>query len=131
MTDPAKPGPGSVSWFDLTVQNAEEIRDFYTAVVGWQTSPVDMGGYNDFCMIPSAGGDPVAGVCHARGANAALPPQWMIYITVEDVDESAKICVERGGELIAEPRDMGDSGRYCVIRDPAGAVAALFANKNQ
>ena len=25
--------------------------------------------------------------------------------------------------------DMGEQGRYCVIRDPAGAVLALFTPK--
>jgi hypothetical protein len=28
--------------------------------------------------------------------------------------------------VLAAPRNFGGQGRYCVIRDPAGAVAALF-----
>ena len=28
--------------------------------------------------------------------------------------------------MIAPPRDMAGEGRYAVIRDPAGAVAALY-----
>jgi hypothetical protein len=43
------------------------------------------------------------------------------------VDSSAARCVELGGTVLAGPRGMGSYGRYCVIRDPAGAVAALFA----
>ena len=43
-----KASVGSIMWTDLTVENAERIRDFYSAVVGWTTSGVDMGGYNDF-----------------------------------------------------------------------------------
>lgn len=35
-------------------------------------------------------------------------------------------CVELGGAVIARPRAMGSQGRYCVVRDPAGAVAAFF-----
>jgi hypothetical protein len=60
-------------------------------------------------------------------AHADLPPQWLIHITVPDVDASASRCVERGGKVVAGPRGMGSYGRYCVIQDPAGAVAALFA----
>jgi predicted enzyme related to lactoylglutathione lyase len=60
-------------WADLTVEQAEEIRDFYCEVVGWQPSAVEMGGYSDFNMsVPGAAG-PQAGICHARGANAGLP----------------------------------------------------------
>jgi predicted enzyme related to lactoylglutathione lyase len=127
MTDSRKPAVGTVGWIDLTVENAEEIMAFYNAVVGWTTSPVDMGDYSDFNMNTPESGEPVAGVCHARGGNADIPPHWMIYITVEDVDESITQCRERGGEVVVAPRDMGAHGRYCVIRDPAGAVAALIA----
>ena len=117
---------GSIGWIDITVPNAESLRDFYQNVTGWAPSTVDMGGYNDFCMHPSPGGEPVAGICHARGPNAAMPPQWIIYITVDDLDESIRRCRELGGRLRVPVRPMGATGRYCVIEDPAGAVAALF-----
>jgi len=126
MSD-AKPDIGTITWTDLTVDDAGELRDFYSEVVGWQPSPVDMGGYSDFTMIAPGSGKPIAGICHARGGNAGLPPQWLVYITVEDVDRSAARCVERGGEVIVGPKNMEGHGRYCVIRDPAGAVAALYA----
>jgi uncharacterized protein len=127
MSDANRPSVGSVAWVDLTVENAVAVRDFYRAVVGWESSDVDMPGYKDFCMNTPSGETPAAGICHARGSNADLPPQWLIYITVEDIDQSIARCVELGGRVIAGPRGMGSQGRYCVIRDPAGAVAALFA----
>ena len=33
---------------------------------------------------------------------------------------------EMGGEIIAGPFTMESCGRYCVFKDPASAVAALF-----
>lgn len=129
MSETAKPEIGAIGWTDLTVDNADEIRDFYCEITGWRPSPVDMGGYSDYNMNAPASGEAKAGVCHARGANAGLPAQWLIYITVEDVDRSARLAVEKGGKIIAAPKDMGDMGRYCVIQDPAGAVAGLFAYK--
>jgi predicted enzyme related to lactoylglutathione lyase len=121
------PKPGSIGWIDLTVPNAGELRDFYQAVAGWMTSEVAMGGYRDYCMHPEASSPPVAGVCHARGHNADLPAQWLIYITVADLDAAMARCRECGGRVIAGPKSMGGQARYCVIRDPAGAVAALYA----
>ena len=115
---------GTIGWIDLTVTDAEGIRDFYAAVVGWQSDAVDMSDYQDFCMLPKDG-EPAAGICHARGANAAIPPGWMIYITVENLDESLKQCEHLGGEVLGEPRSMGKD-RYCVIRDPSGATCALY-----
>ena len=46
-------------------------------------------------------------------------------ITVEDVDLSAKRCVELGGKILVEPKRAGKQ-RSCVIQDPAGAVTALY-----
>ena len=126
MSDPQTPKIGSIGWTDLTVPDAARIRDFYCAVVGWTTEAVPMGEYDDYCMV-DAGGTSVAGVCHARGANAGMPPSWLIYLNVADLEASAARCVELGGRLVAEPREIGSPGRYCVIEDPAGAVAALFA----
>ena len=121
-----KPEVGTITWTDLTVDNAEEVKNFYCEVVGWKSTPHKMEEYHDFNMIAPNSGETVTGICHARGDNANLPPQWLIYITVEDVDKSVKRCVELGGKLIDGPRMMGNS-RFCVIQDPAGAVAALIS----
>ena len=121
-----KPQVGTIMWQDLTVQNAEQVRDFYSEVVGWKTSPFDMGGYDDYNMSDPASDKTVAGICHARGEDANIPPQWLIYITVADVDESVRQCIKLGGKVIDGPRPIGDS-TFCVIQDPAGAVAALIS----
>jgi predicted enzyme related to lactoylglutathione lyase len=118
---------GTIGWVDLTIPDAPAVRDFYAAVAGWSPAPVPMGGYDDFAMTAAGTGEAAAGICHARGTNAGLPPQWLIYITVPDVDAGAATCLELGGQVLAGPKDMGGYGRYCVIQDPAGAVAALFA----
>lgn len=116
---------GLVTWMDMAVENADQVRDFYQAVVGWQSVPLSMGDYNDYCMNQPDSDKTVAGICHARGQNAKLPPVWMIYITVADLDASIAKCLELGGQLVTEPRAYG-AARFCVIRDPAGAVAALY-----
>jgi len=112
-----------IGWIDLTVEDAERVRDFYRDVVGFETSAVPMGGYDDYCLQPP-GGEPVAGVCHARGGNAGLPPVWLVYFTVADLDAALATCQARGGEIVAGPRRMGEA-RYAVVRDPAGAPSAL------
>lgn len=118
--------PGSIVWTDLTVKDAASVRDFYREVVGWNAAPLSMGDYEDFNMMPCGAETPVAGICHARGANANLPAQWLVYAQVEDVEASARRAQELGGAVFDWPRGMG-SLRFCVIRDPAGAVIALVS----
>jgi predicted enzyme related to lactoylglutathione lyase len=116
---------GSIAWHDLTVKDAPRVREFYERVVGWKSSGQSMGEYEDFNMMQPESGDTVAGVCHARGVNADVPPQWLMYVIVEDVDRSAAMCHELGGKVIVAPRQMG-GGRFCVVQDPAGAMCALY-----
>jgi predicted enzyme related to lactoylglutathione lyase len=85
-----------------------------------------MGDYNDYSMNTPESGETKAGICNKRGGNAHLPSQWMIYITVKNVDESAKVCKENGGKVLAGPKEIGGYGKFCWIEDPAGAVCALF-----
>ena len=119
---------GAIEWRDLTVENAEEIRDFYSEVVGWQHTAASMGDYDDFNMNLPDSGDTIAGICHARGGNASLPNQWLMYVRVEDVHESAERCRELGGTVMDGPKGMG-SILFCVIKDPQGAVIALISDK--
>lgn len=120
-----EPELGSIGWTDLTVPDAATVRDFYREVVGWQPQGVDMGGYEDFQML-RPDGQPAAGVCWARGPNTGLPAQWLIYIVIEDLDRSLERVRALGGEVIAGPRGAGGAARMAVVRDPAGAVAALY-----
>jgi uncharacterized protein len=123
MSENKKSGIGTIAWRDLTVNNAEEIKDFYCKVVGWEASPHDMGEYHDF-DIKTPEGETVTGICHAKETNATIPPQWLMYVKVENVKKSAETCVQNGGKILDGPRMMGQM-LFCVIQDPAGAVLAV------
>lgn len=125
METDSGPKIGTIVHHDLTVPAAERVRDFYAAVVGWTPEPVAMGDYDDYAMR-APGGEPAAGVCHARGVNADLPPQWLMYVAVEDLVASIARCEELGGEALTPIKGNEGEYRYCVIRDPAGAVLGLM-----
>jgi uncharacterized protein len=117
------PKIGTIGWVDLTVDDAPRVRDFYSAVVGWTPQSVSMGTYEDYGM--NSGPTSVAGICHARGVNANIPPAWLIYVVVADLAASLAACQAHGGDVIDGPRSMG-GGQMAIIRDPAGAVCALW-----
>jgi predicted enzyme related to lactoylglutathione lyase len=117
---------GRIGWVDLTVPDAVALRDFYAGVVGWEFDPHPMGDYEDFSMKEPGGGKVVAGICHARGVNSGMPPQWLLYIAVADLESSLENVRTRGGKQVGDVRELGAYGRMCVIEDPAGAVVALI-----
>lgn len=118
--------PGTVIWHDLTVPDAERVRDFYAAVVGWRPEPVRIHEHDDYNMMSGDDESPTAGICHAVGELAGLPPQWLMYVVVSDIQASVSRCAELGGTVVAAPSGDGLGGQFCVIQDPAGAVMALI-----
>lgn len=119
------PRTGIIKWADLTVDDAEAVRDFYSAVVGWQASPLVSDGREDYVMTNPESGHVAAGICRQEGGIKGLPQQWLVYVTVEDLDDSIAACDAHGGRVVFGPRDSETMGRWCVVEDPAGAVMAL------
>lgn len=120
MTQPME--VGAMGWLDLAVDDAESMRAFYEAVVGWRAQAVSMGQYADYAMHPQGSDSPVAGVCHRRGVNAGQPGGWIPYFVVADLDASVRECKKRGGRELADRRGDG----FVVVADPSGAVCALY-----
>lgn len=119
---------GTINWRDLTTNHAEELRQFYQSVLGWTSEGISMKDgndvYNDYIMKDSSG-NPVAGICHHRGVNTGIPPQWIIYVSVENVEESLEKAILSGGKLLKEHTAKDGTLVYAMIEDPAGAVFAL------
>lgn len=118
---------GEVCWTDLTVPDAQAVRDFYSKVMGWTTMAISMGEYDDYVMMQ--GDKAVGGVCHARGSNSGMPAQWIQYVAVDDVQACIAACNEAGGKVVHGPR-MVDKREFAVIEDPAGAVMGVIS-RNQ
>jgi predicted enzyme related to lactoylglutathione lyase len=119
--------PGTISWTDLVTSDQAGAKEFYAGLFGWE--------YDD----QPAGEDVIYSMAKCRGRSAAaisplreeersqgIPPHWNLYVTVEDVDASARKVGEAGGQVFAEPFDVFDAGRMTVIADAAGAILSLW-----
>ncbi len=80
--------------------------------------------YEDYVM-KTAEGNVVGGICNSRGKNAGIPAQWMIYITVENPQETAEKAVQFGGKIIKEYLDKEGNLMYAMIEDPIGTVFGI------
>ena len=94
MTTPGQPKIGAIFWQDLRGDNADEVRDFYSQDVALMHTDQDMVGCADYNMNDPESGETVAGICHAKGPNAGLPSQCLVYIAVADVAQDIKKCLE-------------------------------------
>jgi predicted enzyme related to lactoylglutathione lyase len=57
------------------------------------------------------------------------PPHFMTYIAVDDVDAAVAKAAGLGATVVREPMDIPNTGRIAVIKDPTGAVFAIFTMK--
>lgn len=116
---------GRIVWMDITIPDATTLSEFYSKVIGWHNMGLSMGDYEDYCMNDPKTGETIAGICHSKGNNANLPPQWLPYVSVPDLDESLAAVNANGGKVLGEKRSDGKGGHYVLIQDPAGAYMMI------
>ena len=110
---------GAFSWFELTTTDVRAAEAFYTRLFGWTTEPwIGEGTYT----LIKVDGKEVGGIVSAPSGEAPKPGSWGIYITVTDVDETARRAPEYGDKVLVQPTDIPKVGRFCIIEDPQGAV---------
>lgn len=117
---------GRVAWMDLTVPDATIVSGFYSKVIGWDIQGFDMGGYEDYCMNDPESGETLAGVCNAKGSNTGMPPVWLMYVGVANLDSSLAEVKNEGGKILGDKRSDGKGGHYQLVQDPAGAHLVLW-----
>ncbi|RVL62277.1 VOC family protein [Sinorhizobium meliloti] len=117
---------GKFVWYELMTTDMKAAEAFYKDIVGWSARDAGMPGMN--YTLLSAGDHQVAGLMTMpEGAlDMQIPPAWLGYIAVDDVDESAAKLAPEGGTVHRAPEDIPNIGRFAIVTDPHGAAFALF-----
>nr|WP_257461562.1 VOC family protein [Archangium lipolyticum] len=100
-------------------------KAFYEAVVGWKIAPVQAGSIQ-YTMI-HVGGRGMGGMAPLADVQMqGVPPFWMAYVSVLDVDAAAAAARSAGGKVLLGPVDMPPVGRFAVLVDPQGAAVMAY-----
>ena len=118
---------GAFSWFELMTTDVNAAKGFYTNLFGWATSDMPMQDMN--YTVVKVDGEDVAGIMPMPPDAGEMPPAWGLYITVDDVDNTAVQAKELGGKVLVEPTNIPEVGRFSVIQDPQGAWFAVITYK--
>lgn len=111
-------------WHDLMTSDVKAAEAFYSAVIGWRCADSGMPG-QAYTLLYN-GDAQVGGIMLTPEENAGVPPMWMGYIGVPDVDEWAGKVTKAGGKIWKGPQDIPGVGRFAVAADPHGAGFILF-----
>ncbi|MFE2100365.1 MULTISPECIES: VOC family protein [unclassified Streptomyces] len=113
--------PGTLGWVELATRDTDRARDFYTTVFGWSVNAserytqwgidgADFGGMADM-------GDRFP---------PEVPPHWLPYFAVDDVDATAQVAEQANGTVVMPATSVPDGPRIAVLRDPQGAAFGVY-----
>jgi hypothetical protein len=116
--------PGALVWNELSSPDLDASTSFYSSLFGWAIEP--------FPDSPQ----PYLSIKNGEANNGGIreldqpgmPPNWLVYFGVEDLDASLARAGELGGTTLAGPIDI-EIARIAVVQDPQGAVFALYAGQ--
>ncbi len=116
---------GAFSWNELMTTDAAAAKKFYTEAFGWEYRDEQMGDMT--YTVVKVGEKEIGGIMNMPPDAGDHPPVWGTYVTVDDVDETAKKVEAAGGKIHLPPQDIPGVGRFCVIQDPQGAYISAIS----
>jgi predicted enzyme related to lactoylglutathione lyase len=117
---------GRFVWYELMTTDMDAAEAFYRDVVGWGAQDAGVAGVN-YTMF-TVNERPVCGsmALSESARSMGIPPLWLGYIAVDDVDTLAADIVIDGGVVHRAAADIPGIGRFAIVGDPQGAAFALF-----
>jgi predicted enzyme related to lactoylglutathione lyase len=118
-------GTGRFIWYELMTKDVEAAKAFYTGALGWSTE--EWPGETPYTVL-KAGETGIGGIMALPPEleEAGVPPHWVGYVYVEDVDAATDRARELGGAIRLPGTDIPEVGRFAVIADPQGAVLNIM-----
>jgi predicted enzyme related to lactoylglutathione lyase len=116
------PKRGEYSWHELTTTDAPAALSFYSEVFGWdKIAEHDMGPSGVYYLF-GRNGTQIGGIF---AADVPGGPQWVGYVRVRDVHQTAKRVKSAGGTLTNGPMAVPGGDWVATFTDPLGVPFAV------
>jgi len=117
---------GVFSLNELITTDLTSAKAFYGELLGWTFTETKTIYGNPYLVVHRE--ETIVGGMMLKYGNVSddVIPCWDPYITVDDVEASAKSVEQLGGEVILQPTDIPKVGRFCIIKDPQGISLNLI-----
>ncbi|MEO1249463.1 MAG: VOC family protein [Pseudomonadota bacterium] len=120
---------GFFHWNELATRDVEAAKTFFAETVGWTFDGMEM--ENGMYWVAMDGDKPIGGIMGMDGPQfEGVPPHWMSYLSVDDVDARIAKTTANGGEVIVPAFDVPYVGRIAMIKDPTGAALGIITPAN-
>ncbi len=126
--------PGKIVWHDLLTNDSKASQNFYRELFGWEFESVGSAAglsSNSAYTLIRHNGRLVGGMIDTVALNNKDDiSQWVVLMSVEDIDAATAKFAADGGVVIAPPVDLQRRGRMAIVRDAEGALLALLQTRD-
>ena len=121
---------GSFVWIELATSDQPSAKNFYASLFGWTVNDMPMGPGEAYSIFQLQGRDSAAAyTMRPEQSSQGIPPNWLLYVGVENADAAVNRTAELGGKVHMPAFDVGEMGRMAILQDPTGAVFAVWQAK--
>jgi predicted enzyme related to lactoylglutathione lyase len=106
---------------ELLTRDPTRAEHFYTTVFGWTVRPSEQ--YPQFGVDDADFGGMIT---MDDKFPHEVPPHWLPYFAVEDVDDAAATATAAHGTVLMTPTSVPEGRRIAVLRDPQGAMFGVY-----
>ncbi|MEY9931726.1 putative enzyme related to lactoylglutathione lyase [Catenulispora sp. GP43] len=118
--------PGAACWVELATRDVPTATAFYQGLLGWSASS------GDYPHL-SAGGRQFGGLrdMNAMGVPEDVPTHWLVHFKAPDVAATAARAQALGAQTLSGPFHLPGTGYFATLRDPQGAVFAVYQAEDE
>ncbi|APR84214.1 putative hydroxylase [Minicystis rosea] len=115
---------GEICWNELLTTDKKAAIAFYGDIFGWKTHfEHDMGPMGTY-LIYGLGKNQFGGMFD-KPADMPMPPAFIYYVRVDDLDAALARATKLGAKVANGPMEVPGGARIVQLFDPQGAMFAL------
>jgi predicted enzyme related to lactoylglutathione lyase len=121
---------GEFCWHELITTDQNAAFAFYNEIFGWERMlDHDMGPMGIY-LIFGRNGQQLGGIFN-KPKSLPIPPTFLYYIQVDDLDAALSRAKNLGAKVINGPMEVPGGARIVQLTDPQGAAFALHEKAAQ
>ena len=109
---------------ELSTGDLAAAKKFYGEMFAWKFNDMPMGEGMTYSTFKTDGG-PGGGMMTMPGA----PPMWLGYIGVDDIHAATAKALSLGAQVIRDSEEVPHMGWFSLMKDPTGAMIAIWQGK--
>jgi hypothetical protein len=119
--------PGAFCWADLSTPDPERAKQFYEQLFGWhfEVGQNDPSGY----LHIKNGEKFIGGIPPVQHRDPKIPPHWLLYFAVSDVDAASGRAAEMGARFLAADEHGGRGAHVRSGRSARRGVCLVQAGE--